>query len=201
MLVVGLTGSLATGKSTVTAMFAALGAKVIDSDRVAHGLLKESGGCYKQVVKTFGPRVIGPNGIDRNKLAGIVFHDRRQLKRLEKIIHPKVRAAIKTKLAAFKKSGFHGIVVIEVPLLFESGFNQWMDTSIVVASGRARQLERAVGRLKLTRTQALRRIDAQLPLRDKIRLADIIIDNNGTRKETGKQVKIIWQKLTRRAKK
>ncbi|MBI5416277.1 MAG: dephospho-CoA kinase, partial [Candidatus Omnitrophica bacterium] len=162
MLVVGLTGSLATGKSTVAAMFAALGAKVVDSDRTVHGLLKQGGGCYQPLIKAFGPQVIGKSGIDRNKLAGIVFHDRRRLKRLEKIIHPKVRAAVQTRLAALKKSGFHGIVVIEVPLLFEAGFNRWMDTSIVVTSGRARQLERAVGRLKLTRTQALRRISAQM---------------------------------------
>ena len=201
MLVVGLTGSLATGKSTVAGMFAALGAKVIDSDKIVHGLLNRGGDCYKPLVKTFGPRVIGKNGIDRNKLAGIVFHDKRQLKRLERIIHPKVRAAIQKEMASCEKKGFHGIVIIEVPLLFESGFNRWMDTSVVVASGRARQLKRAVGRLKLTRTQALRRIGAQMPLRDKIRLADIIIDNNGTRKETQKQVKTIWQKLTQRAKK
>ena len=201
MLVVGLTGSLATGKSTVAGMFAALGAKVINSDKIVHGLLNRDGDCYKPLVKTFGPRVIGKNGIDRDKLAGIVFHDKRQLKRLERIIHPKVCAAIQKEMASCKKKGFHGIVVIEVPLLFESGFNRWMDTSIVVASGRARQMERAVGPLKLTRTQALRRIGAQMPLRDKIRLADIIIDNNGTRKETQKQVKTIWQKLTQRAKK
>lgn len=185
----------------MAAMFAEYGARTINSDRIVHDLLRRRGDCYKPLVATFGPQIIGKNGIDRKKLAGIMFHDQRQLKQAQRIIHPKVRAVIKKTLAAYKKIGVHGIVVIEVPLLFESGFNRWMDTTVVVTSSRSRQVQRAVKQLKYTRTQALRRIAAQMPLRDKIRLADIIINNNGTKKETKKQVKSIWQKLTQKTKK
>lgn len=198
MLVVGLTGGLATGKSTVTAAFARLGAKVIDTDRIVHKEMRRGGRCYAPIIRAFGTQVAGNNGIDRKKLAAIVFYDRRKLKRLEGIVHPKVRSGINEEL---KKYRGRGIAVIEVPLLFEAGFDRYVDTTIVVTSRRNAQIDRAQKSLKLTRTEALRRIHAQLPLRDKIRRADIIIDNSKTKTQTHKQVKAIWQKLTQRAKK
>lgn len=198
MLVVGLTGGLATGKSTVTAAFAGLGAKVIDTDKIVHKELRRGGRCHAPIIRAFGTRVAGNNGIDRKKLAAIVFNDRRELKRLERIVHPKVGSRIKEEL---KKCQDRGIMVIEAPLLFEAGFDRYVDTTIVVTARRSAQIDRAQKSLKLTRTEALRRIHAQMPLRDKIRRADIIIDNSTTKTQTHKQVKAIWQKLTQRAKK
>ena len=198
MLVVGLTGGLATGKSTAAAMFARLGARVIDTDGIVHKEMRRGGRCYAPIIRAFGARVAGDNGIDREKLAGIVFNDRRKLKRLEGIVHPKVRLGISEEL---KKCRGKGIAVIEVPLLFEAGFDRCVDTTIVVTSRRDAQINRSHKSLKLTRTEALRRIKAQMPLRDKIRRADIIIDNSKTKTQTHKQVKAIWQKLTQRAKK
>ena len=198
MLVIGLTGGLATGKSTVTAAFARLGAKVVDTDKIVHKEMRRGGRCYAPIVRTFGKQVAGPKGIDRKKLAAIVFSDSHKLKRLEKIVHPKVGLGIKEEL---KKHGNSGIAVIEVPLLFEAGFDRYVDTTVVVTAKRDAQIARAQKSLKLTRTEALRRISAQMPLRDKIRRADIIIDNSTTKTQTHKQVKAIWQKLTQRAKK
>ena len=179
-------------------MFARLGTKVIDTDKIVHREMRRGGRCYAPIVRGFGKQVVGKNGIDRKKLATIVFNDRRELKRLERIVHPKVGLGIKEEL---KKYGNSGIAVIEVPLLFEAGFDRYVDTTIVVTARRSAQISRAAKSLKLTRTEALRRINAQMPLRDKIRRADIIIDNSKTKTQTHKQVKAIWQKLTQRAKK
>lgn len=201
MLVVGITGGLSTGKSTVAAMLARLGAKVINADRIVHEQMRRTGGCYAPVIKAFGPAIAGKDGIDRKKMAELVFNDKRTLKRLEAIVHPKVLVKIIERVKGYKKETSRGIVVIDVPLLFESGFDRYVDTTMVVSARRSDQLDRARKALNITRTEALRRIHAQMPLRDKIRLADIIIDNSTTRTQTQKQVKAIWQKLTQRAKK
>lgn len=198
MLVVGLTGGFATGKSTVAAMFARLGAKVIDTDKIVHKEMRRGGRCCAPIIRAFGRQVAGKDGIDRKKLGEIVFADRQKLKRLERIVHPKVRSGINEEL---KKYRGREIAVIEVPLLFEAGFDRCVDTTIVVTASRRGQVERSRRSLKVTRTEAMRRISAQMPLRDKIRRADIIIDNSKTKTQTHKQVKAIWQKLTQRAKK
>ena len=179
-------------------MFARLGARVIDADGIVHKEMRRGGRCYAPVIRTFGKQVAGGSGIDRKKLAAVVFSDRRKLKLLERIVHPKVRLGIQEELKKYRGGE---IAVIEVPLLFEAGFNRYVDTTIVVTASRRSQIERSRRSLKITRTEALRRIKAQMPLRDKIRRADIIIDNSTTKQQTHKQVKAIWQKLTQRAKK
>lgn len=201
MLVVGLTGQLATGKSTVASMFARLGAKIISSDSIVHQALRRNGPCYTLLVRTFGDEIKARAGIDRKKLAALVFADTKKLKRLEGIIHPVVRTAIRQKLAEYKKRAPAAIIIIEVPLLFEVGFDRCTDTTIVVVASQSQQIERAQRRLKLTRTQVRQRIQAQMPLRDKIRRADIIIDNTTTQQQTQKQVSAIWQKLIQRRRK
>ena len=198
MLVVGLTGGLASGKSTVAKMFARLGAKVIDTDRIVHKEMRRTGRCYAPIIRAFGKQVVAKSNIDRRKLAAVVFSDKRKLKRLERIVHPKVRLGINEEL---KKYRGNVIAIIEVPLLFEAGFDRYVDTTIVVMARRNTQIDRSARSLKLTRTEALRRINTQMPLRDKIRRADIIIDNSKTKTQTHKQVKAIWQKLTQRVKK
>lgn len=198
MFVVGLTGGLATGKSTVAAMFARLGAKVIDTDKIVHKEMRRGGRCYAPIIRAFGQQMAGKKGIDRKKLGKIVFADKRKLKRLEKIVHPMVLLGVNEEL---KKYRGREIAVIEVPLLFEAGFDRCVDTTIVVTASRRSQIERSRRSLKITRTEALRRIKAQMPLRDKIRRADIIIDNSTTKTQTHKQVKAIWQKLTQKLKK
>lgn len=179
-------------------MFARLGAKVIDTDKIVHKEMRRGGRCHAPIIRAFGRQVAGKDGIDRKKLGEIVFADTRKLRRLERIVHPKVRSGINEEL---KKYRGREIAVIEVPLLFEAGFDRCVDTTIVVTASRRGQIERSRRSLKVTRTEAMRRISAQMPLRDKIRRADIIIDNSKTKTQTHKQVKAIWQKLTQRAKK
>ncbi len=200
MLVIGLTGQLATGKSTVARMFARLGAKIISSDSIVHQALRRNGPCYTPLTRTFGDKIKARAGIDRKKLAALVFNDTKKLKRLEGIIHPVVRAAIRQKLVEYKKRAAQAII-IEVPLLFEAGFDRYTDTTIVVVATQGQQIERAQRRLGLTRAQARQRIQAQMPLRDKIRRADIIIDNTTTQQQTQRQVGAIWQRLIQRRKK
>ena len=193
MFVIGLTGSLASGKTTVATMFKKCGAKVIHADNIVHQLLKPSGACYKKVVAFFGRDVCRGRHIDRKALATIVFRDARQRKKLESLIHPEVKKVIRRSLRKLKKTS--ATVVLDVPLLFESGLHKLVDVTVVVVSTQEKQLYRAHKYYTMTKAEALRRIKAQMPLRKKIQCADFIIDNNGTKKQTEKQVKLLWQKL------
>lgn len=197
-LIIGLTGGLATGKTTVADMFARLGAKVINADTIVHQLLAPGGSCLKAVRKAFGNDIF-PNGqIDRRKLAGIVFKDRKKLRQLEKILHPEVKKIIKEEIKRYRKSKKKGIVILDVPLLFEVGLEKNVDYIVVVKASRDVQLKRAAQNLWLTKSEALRRIKAQLPLGVKSRLADIIINNQGSKKQVEKEVEKVWQRLQSR---
>ncbi len=195
MVVIGLTGSLSTGKSTVAQMFKRSGAVVVDADQIVHRHLNQRGAVYRKLIKTFGKQIINKGGMNRKKLAEIVFKDRRKLRTLENILHPMVRLTISRELKKLKKS--KKMVVLDVPLLFESGINRLADISVVVKTKPSTQIKRAMKRLHITRTEALTRIKAQMPLKEKIRRADIIIDNNGTQIKTKEQVKDICQKIHR----
>ncbi|HQP10475.1 MAG TPA: dephospho-CoA kinase [Candidatus Omnitrophota bacterium] len=195
MTVIGLTGSLGTGKSTVARMFKALGAHVLDADQIARQLMRPGAPCFMRIVKMFGKDIIASGRIDRKKLASRVFADARQRRRLEQIIHPKVRKIIVKKIREGKRDKSRRVIVIDVPLLFEAKLNRCVDHTIVVTAGRAEQIARAARNLGITKAEAKRRIKAQMPLRQKIRLADITIDNHGTFNQTQKQVKQIWERL------
>jgi len=193
MRVIGLTGSLGTGKTTVAKMFAKLGAKVLNADRIAHQLMTPKDACFKKVIASLGKEILTAGCIDRRKVAACVFSNMRKLRLLEKVIHPAVRKIIRGKIQKLKRR--KGVIVIDVPLLFESKLSKDVDYSIVVKTNRATQMARVTKKLGMTKADAERRIKAQMPLRQKIRLADITIDNNGTLTNTKKQVKRIWEKL------
>ena len=195
MRVIGITGSLGAGKSTVAEMFADLGAKVLDADEIAHQQITPKGTCFKKIVKVFGKGILTSGRIDRKKVAARVFGDMRQLRALEKIIHPAVRRVIKTKIKQHKVNKRTAVIVIDVPLLFESKLDMCVDLSIVVKANKLKQITRATKELGMSKTDAERRLKTQMPLKQKIRLADMIIDNNGTLTNTKKQVKRIWEKL------
>ena len=195
MLVIGLTGSLGTGKTTVAAMFADFGAKVLNADRIAHQQITPKGACFKRVVRTLGKNILTAGRIDRRKVAASVFTNSRQLHKLERIIHPVVRNVLRTKIQEYKKGKGKVVVVMDVALLFESKLNVDSDLTVVVKTSRVTQINRAIKQLNITKADAKRRIKAQMPLQEKIRLADMIIDNNGTLTNTKKQVKQIWEKL------
>jgi len=195
MCVIGITGSLGSGKTTVATMFADLGAKVLNADKLAHQCMRPGAVCFQPVVKMFGEGVLKAGRIDRKKVAARVFRDPKQLRKLERIIHPEVRSLLLAKIKQYKRSKRKTVVVIDVPLLFESKLNREVDIAIVVKADRVTQIMRATKLLGITRVEAERRIRAQMSLRQKIRLADMIIDNRSTLIKTKRQVKEIWEKL------
>ncbi len=197
LIIVGVTGQLATGKSTVAAMFAAFGAGVINADLLAHRALRPLGGCYLKVVKVFGKDILTDGQIDRAKLAARVFANLTELKKLEKIIHPFVIRETRKEILLFKKAG-KKVVVLDVPLLFESGMDKLADITLVVKTNRTIQMARVKAQGRLSATYVFARIRMQWPMAQKARRADIIIDNGGSRKETQKYVKQVWEMINRR---
>lgn len=195
MVTLGVTGSLSTGKTSVALFFKELGAKVLDADKIAHDQMKPGGSCYDQVIKMFGKNILDGDKIDRKKLAEIVFNDKTKLDKLSAIIHPAVKHAIGAEIRRYSDCKKEYLVVIDVPLLFESNLHSYVDWIVVVKAKQKQQIERAVEKFKISRQQAASRIKMQMPLKEKIRLADIIIDNSGSLIETKRQVKETWQKI------
>jgi len=186
-LVIGLTGNIGAGKSTVLAMLAALGARPIDADKVAHEVMEPGQPAYQQIVAAFGPEIAPDNGpIDRPRLGQIVFSDPAALARLEGIVHPAVFQRIRALLAETTAP----VAVIEAIKLLEAGLSrQLCDTVWVVIAPREQQIERLMRTRNLSRADALLRIDSQPPQAAKIAQADVVIDNSGSLAETEAQVK------------
>ena len=200
MLRTGLTGGLASGKSTVAAFFRELGAFHVDADRIVHELLAPGGAAETEVVARFGRGIVGAGGvIDRKALGTIVFADPRARAELNAIVHPKVRAEIARRLAAHASGpAVAPVAIVDAALLVESGIPLDLDALVVVACDEATQLARAVGR-GLTEEDARARIAAQAPIEAKIATADFVIDNDGSLDETRRRVGAVWEELLRRA--
>ncbi|HHU30196.1 MAG: dephospho-CoA kinase [Bacillota bacterium] len=195
MLIVGLTGGIATGKSTVAAMFAKMGIRRFDADSLAREAVEPGTAALQEIARTFGSAVIDDQGrLDRKKMAGIVFNDAGKRKQLEGIIHPRVRLLLEERLAAARRAG-DCLVLVEVPLLYETNFQRFVDKVIVVRVSEQQQLMRLRQRDGLSLAEAKRRIAAQMPLEEKAALADYVIDNGGTLAETEKQARQILGRL------
>jgi len=191
-IILGVTGGFGTGKSTVSGLLKSFGAKVIDADQIARRLLDPGTREYKRVVALFGREILKKDKrIDRAKLGGIVFSDRRLLKRLNDIIHPSVISRIIKEIKASRRT----IVVLDAPLLIEAGLKKIVDKLIVVLANRANQISRIQRSTFLKKPEILKRINAQMPLSAKVSLADFVIDNNGAIRDTRKQVKDILRKM------
>ena len=196
MVIIGVTGSIGTGKTTVSGMFRRMGAVVIDADEISHQLIYPGKAAWKKVVSAFGKTVLRRDHfIDRKILGRKVFSDRRLLKKLSGIIHPLVYKEIRGKIAKIKRSDPSAIVVVDVPLLLESGGQKQVDKVIVVTAPRSIQLARACGKFGIGRSEVSRRIKAQMPLKEKVKAADFVIDNGGSLVSTAKQSRAIWKKL------
>ena len=196
MFIVGLTGGLASGKSTVASMLREFGATVLDADRLAHQQFKKSS-VRQEVVKAFGKEILKRGEINRRALAQIVFNDATKLRQLEAMIHPAVICEMIQRIEDARKKHHSKIFVIDVPLLFETGLEKYVDATIVVKASRAVQRKRA-RHLSLSAQEVKNRIHAQMPLAKKIRLADFIIDNNGDLEKTKLCVKEIWKKISQK---
>jgi dephospho-CoA kinase len=191
---IGLTGNIATGKSAVLRMLGRLGAKAIDADALVHQLMAKGTPVWQAILDEFGEGILGPGGeIDRRKLAGIVFADAEALERLEAIVHPAVTARVDGLI----RQATEPVVAVEAIKLIEAGWHRAYDALWVVTCPKEQQLERLMRTRKLSREEALLRIEAQPPQEDKVALADVVIDNSGTLKETEKRVEREWEKLMR----
>jgi len=196
MLKVGLTGGICSGKSTVADMLEELGCRVLRLDPLAHELLAPGQPAYQEVVAAFGREILAPDGsIERQKLAQLVFADRKQLDRLNAIVHPRVIARVEAQLAELAAALPAGIVVVEAALLVESGYYRQLDKLIVTWCTLEQQLERLMARTGLSRTEAAARIAAQLSTEEKRRYADYEIDCSGALERTRAQVEEVWAQL------
>jgi dephospho-CoA kinase len=187
----GLTGGIGTGKSTVLEMLAKKGAATIDADAIVHGLYADDSTLRNALAREFGDTVIKEdNTVDRKALAEIVFDSARERKRLEELIHPRVRRKIKAELQQTQMP----IIVVDIPLLYENWWQDEFDAVVVVNANDETRLARLVKR-GMTRIESRKRIDAQMPMVIKLRKANFVINNGGTRAETQRQVDRLWQKI------
>ncbi len=201
MLNVGLTGGIACGKSTVAQMFVRRGGHLIDFDKLAHEVQAPDMPAWRDVVGFFGPDILLPDRqIDRNKLAAIVFNNPEKLRKLNSIVHPRVFEQWCLRLEKIKALNPHAIVFADVPLLFEGGMQHLFDLTILVMIEPEEQIERLMARNAVSRQEAECRLKSQMPIHDKVRLADIVIDNQRTVRETEKHVESVWKDLLEKEK-
>lgn len=185
---IGLTGGIATGKSTVAGLFRKKGVPVIDADIIAHQALVASSPVFAKLVSTFGTDIVGPQGdIDRARLGKKIFQDKKWRLQLDNIVHPFVREHVALEKQKLIKSG-HTMAIYDVPLLFEKNMQDDFDLTIVVSCDANTQKERLMKRNSLTEAEAEQRIAAQIPMNEKIKRADVEIKNNSDLKNLEKQV-------------
>lgn len=197
-LVIGLTGGIASGKSTVSAMFADMGITVIDADVEARLAVEIGEKAYDDIVRHFGPSILADDGtINRQKLGSIIFNDEQKRNLLNSIVHPAVRERMAQKRQAAEAANEKAIVM-DIPLLFESKLTGLVEKIILVYVDANTQLERLMKRNGYSEAEALSRIGSQMPLKDKVELADAIIDNSETIEQTKAQLMDIlknWEVL------
>ena len=197
MLMVGLTGGIGAGKSVVARRLAELGATVIDSDRLAREVVEPGTDGLREVVEEFGPEVLGPDGaLDRPALGRRVFGDEAARRRLEAIIHPRVRARSAELIAAAPADA---VVVNDVPLLVESGIGAGFDLGVVVLASEQTRLRRLAGARDMTAEQARARMAAQATDEQRRAAADVVLDNDGSRDDLLAAVDRLWHERLRPA--
>jgi dephospho-CoA kinase len=195
MLKVGLTGSIAVGKSFVLGVLKELGCHVIDADEIAREVVKPGTPGLKSLVETFGPQILQDDTLDRSKLGVIVFADADKRQQLNSILHPLIIAAQDNELQRIAQKDPDGVAVVDAALMIESGGYQRFDKLIVVYCEPEIQLKRLMKRDGLSRADAERRINSQMPQEEKKRYADFLIDTSGPFEATRHQVEIMVRKL------
>ena len=199
MTPVGLTGGIASGKTTVCRLLEAKGCTIIDADVVAHQLLLRGKPGYEPVIQAFGRGILGDaDEIDRGKLGAQVFGKRRKLDQLNQLLHPEVIRTIGAKLEALREIG-NARVIVDASLMIESGFHRNFRRLVLVTCTLAQQVERLMARNGLSQEQARQRIALQMPLEQKRAFATDIVDNSGTPERTRMQVDVLFEDLERTA--
>ncbi|SHJ04352.1 dephospho-CoA kinase [Desulfofundulus thermosubterraneus] len=194
-MIAGLTGGIATGKSTVARLFQELGAHVIDFDILAHEVMRPGLKAWEEIVKFFGVEILNPDQtINRKKLGRLVFNEPEKLARLNRIVHPAVFKEDQKITAEILARDPGAVIIKEIPLLIEAGAGHLVEKIIVVYASPEVQLQRLLAR-GLDRDEALKRINAQAPLSEKMKWADFVIYNDGNLEETRRQVEEVYQQL------
>jgi len=196
ILKVGLTGGITCGRSTVTRMFEERGCYCIDADRIAHRIIQPPSPTWKRVVECFGEEILNPDQtINQARLGSIVFSDREKRERLNSIVHPQVIEEENRLIKEYIHSGGEGIVIADAALMIETGSHRRFDKIVVVYTDEQTQLERLIKRNGLSPEEAKRRIEAQLPLKEKLLYADYKISTSGSLQDTERQVEEVFQSL------
>ncbi len=199
MIVAGLTGGIATGKSTVSAAFEDAGAIVIDADEIAREVVQKGQPAWQSIVDCFGRQILQPNKeIDRARLADIIFKHEEQKLKLNSIVHPHVIDETARRLEEIKKQRPDAIVILDVPLLFEAGMLEGLEEVIVVYTPEHIQLQRLTDRDHLSAEEAFSRIRSQMPIEEKQNKATIVIDNSHSRESTRRQAMKVFRRLLKK---
>jgi len=195
MKVIGLTGGIGSGKSTVSQFMAELGAVILDADKIGHEAFKPDSGGWREVVAAFGRQILAPDGnIDRKKLGEIVFGNPESLSRLNQIMHPRMYDMVKAQLEEYRRQGMR-VAVLEAPLLLEAGWTSLVDEVWVTTASESTVLKRLEGRTGLSQVESLARIRSQLPSAERARHADVVINTDCSLDELKSKVKELWQRL------
>ena len=196
MVITGLTGGIASGKTMVAQIFRELGAEIIDTDVIAHQIVEPGREGLERIKACFGSVMFTDDGmLDRARLAAAVFSDSSCLEKLNSLLHPLIAGQTHARLEALRLAGFSGVVIVDVPLLFECGWQDMFDCSIVVYCEPDVQLQRLMRRSGLDAAQAAARIAAQMPLCEKKITADFVIDNQGAPQSLGPVVEELYVQL------
>jgi dephospho-CoA kinase len=196
MIVVGLTGGIATGKTTVLDMFAEEGARVIDFDKLSRSVVEPSKPAWHDIVRTFGDTVLSGDGtLNRGVLGRIVFGDPAKRRELERIVHPRVLSLYEEKLRRIRGRNTHAVVIVDVPLLMEFGMAKEFEKVILAYAPPECQIMRLIERNGLSKQAARNRLKSQMPIEEKMKLADFLIENTGSLENTKRQVKDVYHRL------
>lgn len=200
MILVGLTGGIASGKSTVSRFFQELGAVIVDADQICHDLIRGKNKTSQEVISTFGKQIVDPGGeINRKKLGHIIFQDTQAREVLNKILHPLVFETLRIEQARLADEKPQGVLIFDAPLLIESKAHEWMEWVILVYVDGKTQKERLIKRDGFTLDEATIRIAAQMPLDEKRLFADEIIDSRKPFDGLQSEILSIYQKLLKKA--
>ena len=193
--VIGLTGGIGSGKSTVSQFLAELGAVILDADKIGHELYQPDTATWRELVKTFGSGILAENNtIDRKKLGAIVFSNAAELKQLNAIIHPRITKLLKQRIDDYRRKGTK-LIVLDAPVLFEANAKSLVEEVWVVVSDEMNVITRAAARSGLKEEQIKARIRSQLSNEERINRAQVVIRNDGTKADLQKKVKELWEQL------
>ena len=193
--VIGLTGGIGSGKSTVSRFLAELGAVIIDADKIGHEIYRPDTDTWRQLVKIFGSGILAAdNTIDRKKLGVIVFGNKQELQRLNAIIHPQITEEIKKRIAECQRQGVK-VIVLDAPVLLEANAKNLVDEVWVVVADEDKVIKRAAARTGLSEQQIRDRIYSQLPNAERTKDARVVINNDGSNEDLGEKIKELWEQI------